>query len=229
MTAPMTPFASWILSVLVTLSPPDRAAAVPAYPGWAESAEARRARYESIAADFDAALDDEQVFRERTPHARRHSAAYVIAAAFHESGFAKDTDLGPCYRGPDGKGPRCDSGHAVSMFQIRADGDEATVYQHDRKAATLEAIRRIRRSLGSCRKLPPERRLAVYASGNCRGGFKESEEMYGIVARIMRLPPPVDEHPVEPVANLAPTWWPSLPGAASVSSVRRTLFLPELP
>jgi len=185
-----TPLIHWAFLVMTSLAPPEQLAAAPAYPGWAETAPERRARYESIATDVVTAAEQAPIFKGND--AVRATVAYALAAAFHESGFAADVDLGPCFRGRDGKGPRCDGGLAVSMWQLRTGGEERELFEHHRLAAALEGIRRIRRSLGACRKNPPELRLAGYASGRCTMGYKEAKEIYAIAQHILRIAQPVE-------------------------------------
>ena len=111
---------------MVYLAPPERLAILPAFPGWAETVDQRTARYESIANDIAAVvLDPEEKPLYGGPQGRGQTAALIVAVAFMESGFAPDVDKGPCYRGKDGKGLRCDSGRSASIMQIMV-GDGRT-------------------------------------------------------------------------------------------------------
>lgn len=115
----VTPLAAWILAAMVNLSPPEKLAALPAFPGWEETAEARTERYVSIANDMAAVvLDPKESPLYAGPKARGRTAALLTAVAFMESGFAPDVDKGPCYRGKDGKGVRCDSGRSACVMQV---------------------------------------------------------------------------------------------------------------
>lgn len=99
-------FAKAIFAVLLILTPYDR---VRAHPGWEETQEQMSARLMSIAEDFAA------VARNRV------EAAMLLGIGSHESAFAADVDAGNCYR-VGGFSRRCDSGRAVSVFQLQ-DGD----------------------------------------------------------------------------------------------------------
>ena len=159
---------TWILALLTYAAPPDRLS--DAMPGWEESPEARRARYEAIAADIAAT-----VYAPDAPalyggaRGRAHTAALLVAVAVLESGLAADVDRGPCYRGRDGRGPRCDSGRAYSLWQVH----DASV-AGDRRKAAARALRIMRSSFAWAHGTrdynwsPAERevhRLDAYAGG----------------------------------------------------------------
>jgi len=150
----MSNLAVYCMTLLVTLSPPDPAKHRPP-PGWHETLEQRVERYQGIAADVAAVA--------RT----RVEAAVLLGVAWHESGFARDVDLGPCYQGPGFKG-RCDGGRAVGMWQIQeANREKRDLWRQNRREAAREAWRRILMSRASCAKNVPDEVLALYASGNC--------------------------------------------------------------
>src|SRR5512147_2209962 len=136
---------AWILSLLVFLASPEHRAALPAYPGWKETAQQRTARYESIAEDIAATTTSPR------------EQALLVAVAYHESGFAPDVDLGPCYRGPKNDSGRCDGGLAVSMWQIQAVGEDARELFADRRRAARRALAAMRRSAAHCTEHPPPR------------------------------------------------------------------------
>lgn len=132
---------AWILSLLLYAAPPDR---LDAAPGWDETPAARAARYDAIAADVAAVVyAPDAVLLYAGPRARAHTAALLVAVAVLESGLAADVDRGPCYRGRDGRGPRCDRGRAYSLWQVH---DPAV--QGDRRAAARAALRLMRGSFG---------------------------------------------------------------------------------
>lgn len=170
---------AWILSLLIFLAPPEHRAALPAYPGWQETAQQRTARYCSIAEDI----------AETTTNPREQ--ALLVAVAYHESGFAPDVDLGPCYRGPRNDSPRCDGGLAVSMWQIQAVGEDARSLFADRRKAAQRALAAMRRSAARCvPKHGREAGLRAYASGSCERGAKESEVMVRLTLRLLAANPP---------------------------------------
>ncbi len=154
----MTP--ELILTVLLTLP-------VPVMPGHDETPEARNGRLAEIA----------QVFAAEAPRLPGFSAdaalALALATAYHESGFALDVDIGPCYRGKDGKNGRCDHGRAKCLFQLHA-----RVWP-DRTACVRVGVSAVRQSLRMCDHLPPRDRLAGL-SGSCTRGAKGSREIFAI-------------------------------------------------
>jgi hypothetical protein len=179
----------WIFAVLVALAPPERYAAQQALPGWEETPAQRTERYRAIAADLDAVIAAEPPLF-RGPSGRKQSAALVLAVAHHESGFAIDVDRGPCYRGRDGKGLRCDSGRAACLLQVRGTPAELAALFADRRKCFREGMALLRRSLGACSQLPMEHRLAAYASGNCSGGYEESKAMMASAQRAFTVKAP---------------------------------------
>ena len=180
----------WLFSVLLALAPPDRYAAAQQFPGWSETPAQRTDRYRAIAADLAAVLaEGGRLFT--GPAAERQTAALILAVAHHESGFAPDVDIGPCYRGRDGRSLRCDAGRAACILQVRAaNDDEKRALFADRRRCFREGLRILRRSLGACSTLEPAYRLAAYASGSCRGGRKESKEITALAQRIESMKPP---------------------------------------
>lgn len=153
-----------ILATLLVISP--LAAPREVLPGWAETPEQRGARYASIAADIAAAVTE--ACGEKGDGCERWSATLLLGLAWHESGFAPDTDSPEgCYRGRDGKGPRCDGGRAATIFQMQGTAAERALWLGDRKQAAREALRRAVRSWNACKALEPELRLSAYAGGRC--------------------------------------------------------------
>lgn len=166
----MTSAIAWVLSLLVLALPPDR---VQAQPGWDEAPSAREARYLAIATDVAAVVYAPGA---RTlyagPRGRARTAALLVAVAVLESGLAADVDLGPCYRGRDGRSMRCDSGRAHGLWQVHA-----PEVAGDRRAAARAALRVLR---GSFAAATGERdhawsaeerlshRLDLYAGGRSR-------------------------------------------------------------
>lgn len=181
--------AAYALAVLHALSPLDRPREV--LPGWAETRVERAARYESIAEDVADVAREACAKAEHATACERWTVDILEAVAWHESGFAPDVDAGRCYRGKDGRGPRCDGGTAWSLWQIRTGGEEAAQFARDRKAAARAALRHLRRSLGACRALAPELRLSAYAGGRCTTtgrGAEASRELWAAIERARRVP-----------------------------------------
>lgn len=181
-------FIAWIFSLLVALAPPAKLAALPAYPGWAETAEARTARMWSIAEDIAAVAESPA------------EAAALVAIAWHESAFAADVDKGPCYRGPKGDGARCDAGRAASMWQLQGDAAERAKLFAERRYAARRARDLMRRSARACvQRHGREAALRVYASGTCRLGVRESADMVRLARRLLA------EHPLPRAGSVATT------------------------
>ncbi len=192
--------ALWLLEIMSLTAPPERAATEKPMPGWAETVEERRDRYAAIAdAARAVAFDPNErpVFGGK--HARARTAALLVAIAYHESGFARDVDLGPCYRGKADDGKRCDEGRAACLMQIHiSDGQTAEGYTRDelfadRTKCFRSGLHLVRRSFQACRELPEKHRLASYASGTCKGGLRGSEELMALYGKFStRLPIPSD-------------------------------------
>lgn len=165
-----------VFSWLLTTHPPDRFASIPTYPEAQETSEERTERYLEIANDIaEAAL-------EHAPKTPKRAAALLYGIAWHESGFAKDVDLGPCAPARLAKGG-CDSGRAKSLWQIQ--GYTLT----SRKDAARLALRLAKRSFQACRALPEHQRLASYAAGTClsRVGQARSEEVWTLFSKVLAL------------------------------------------
>jgi hypothetical protein len=212
------------LAILLHLAPVTRA--YEALPGWSETPVERLHRYYAIAADVSSVAIE-------VCHGNRACAMGAVTSAlgiaWHESAFAPDVDLGPCYRGKDGKGPRCDGGNAHSMWQLHPlscvtgphapknpDGtlkkcDEAVLYDTDRRAAAREAIRRIWRSKRACARagVPPEEQLAIYAKGGCKlsGAAAISRELTAYIRKAAASP----DLPAAPLPLPPPTPTMTLP------------------
>lgn len=162
--------------------PPERYALFPTYPEAQETAKERTDRYQEIAQDIAEVVSEGQ----NTPAtSRRYTASLLFAIAIHESGLAKDVDVGPCAPERLKKGG-CDGGRAASLWQIQG-YDVPT-----RRDAARIALRLARRSLMVCRDLPPPERLAAYAAGNCASkmGRFRSSEIYSLQKRLLATPVP---------------------------------------
>lgn len=192
----------WLYALIISVASPERAATEDAFPGWGESVAERKARFRSIAEDVEAVVfDEDEPTIYRGPQGRAQTAALLLAVAYHESGFMPDVDLGPCYRGKNGKGSRCDSGKAACLMQLHADygrtpdGHTLDELFKDRKVCLRSGLRLLRRSIGQCRSNPPEYRLAAYASGRCDRGLQASKDLFAIAVKLQTAGaiPSVDE------------------------------------
>lgn len=168
----MSDAVAWLLGLALASVPVERAKNPP---GWEESPELRAQRYEHIAADLAAVAYDP---RERPaydgPQARARTAALMLGVAIMESGLARDVDLGPCFRGSNGTGPRCDRGRAFCLMQVHADGPGRTTREgwtgeeltSDRRKCFRAALHLIRASFHSAAGADPTHRLDAYAGGS---------------------------------------------------------------
>lgn len=187
---------AWLFSIMTSLAPPERLAAIPQLPGWTETAEDKRERYQEIAqALYEVVYDPESKPLYGGSKGRAYTALQLLSIAYMESGFAKDVDKGPCYRGKGFKN-RCDAGRAKCMMQIRVDDGVTVLGLHgvegltgeqlhaDRHACFRAGLHMVRRSFRACTKLGPEHRLDVYASGQCGGGFVSGRARLKLAERI---------------------------------------------
>ena len=144
-------------------------------------------RYVSIAVDVATAATD--ACGERGEACARHAAAVLVGIGWHESGLAPDVESPDgCYRGRDGKGPRCDGGRAATLWQMQGSAEERALWLGDRVAAAREALRRAWRSVRACRSLPAEERLSAYAGGRCDGDVarKRARELDAAIRKAAR-------------------------------------------
>lgn len=197
----MNPVTSWLLSLMVAFAPPEQKARASQLPGHEETVAEKTARYESIADDlFAVVYDPNETPLFKGPKGRARTAALVLAVAYHESGFAHDVDVGPCYRGKDGAGARCDHGRSACVMQLHV-GNGTTLQGYtqeelfaDRKKCFRAGLGLLRRSFSECRNLPASHRLDAYASGVCDRGQDGSERLMALMEKfVAKKPLPADD------------------------------------
>ena len=185
---------AWVLSLLVSIAPPEKLAALPQFPGWEESAVASRARLSSVADDITEAVLSGEPLGFQGKHAAEEMARLLVALAGAESRFAPDVDGFACYRGP-GQASRCGGGRYVTIWQL--DPKVVAQVEHidpatlkDRKVAARIAIRFARRSRATCRRLGPNAALDIWVGGHCDELGNTQIRNYGLVrlAAAARLP-----------------------------------------
>ena len=200
----MNPVTSWLLSLMVAFASPDERAKGSQLPGHEETAQEKTARYESIASDlFDVVYDPKETPLFRGAKGRARTAALVLAVAYHESGFAHDVDVGPCYRGKDGRGARCDHGKSACVMQLHV-GDGTTLQGYtqeelfaDRKKCFRAGLGLLRKSLSECRRLDTRHRLNAYATGVCTRGDDDSEVLMALMDKfVAKKPLPADDETI---------------------------------
>ena len=173
--------AAAVLSWMTLILPPERYAAVQTYPEAHETAEERAARYQAIAADVAQVVLEEVA----EPSARRPMAALLTAVAIRESGLAKDVDAPSCAPARVARGG-CDGGRAKSLWQVHGPAPES------RQDAARAALRLVRRSLHTCRRLPRGEQLSAYAAGTCTStaGRRISRDRFDLARRLLAAPTP---------------------------------------
>ncbi len=166
-----------VFATIVAMSPPERADTQQHFPGHAETSAERTARYRSIAADLAAVVEAE------SPVIGGHTetAALLLAVVAHESGFARDVDIGPCHTAGKWR-DRCDRSKAVCLVQAQAGRKQNRVLQADRKACLRYGLDAIRKSLATCRGNAPNTRLALL-SGSCSRGLDGAARIWRIYER----------------------------------------------
>jgi hypothetical protein len=193
---------AWILALALGAVPPERAHNPP---GWEEDTDTRRARYASIAADLAAVVYDPH---ERPlfdgPRGRAQTAALLLGIAVLESGLARDVDLGPCWRGEGGRGPRCDRGRAFCVLQVHADGPGHRTREGwtgedltaDRRKCFRAGLAIARGSFGRAAGADPSHRLDSYAGGDSiaahEAGSKRLDYGAALFLRGLRKGVPLD-------------------------------------
>lgn len=199
---------AWIVSLIVSVAPPDRAQYIPEA---RETVEEANARYESIARDLvEVVYDQNESPLFPGARGRQRTITVILAAATFESSFRKDVDFG------EGKFSKGDNGKSWCLNQLNlgvADGEGVTPNRilvttsggykflpkhhedgwtgtelvQDRRKCFRAALAVLRSSFASCRSLnlPLEDRLRVYASGDCERGSEASHRRMGLAVRWM--------------------------------------------
>lgn len=174
----MNPLASWILTILLSLTPTQKLTYVGAYN---EAEGERKARLESYAADLaNTVTSYAPVFRGDDGVAK--SAVLLLAIAKHESNFSAEVDLG-LNRAKRTKAGQEDHGRSWCTLQINLGqrgkmlvGDaemrswSGRDLLRDRTKCFRAGLEIARRSVASCTSVFPgdtSRWLNQYASGEC--------------------------------------------------------------
>lgn len=186
----MLAHAAFVVGIMTTVVPPEKFAYLPRIGPEAEETEAEmRARYEDFAKDLVAVnFDPAEKPLFSGPFARTRTMEYELAILWHESGFSKDVDRGPCVK----KAGRCDGGLSFCSAQIRlgkgttAEGWTGQDLFDDRKKCFRAALHLMRRSAVACRNEPEDERLAGYAAGDCKSpmGKLRSRELFAMYKQI---------------------------------------------
>lgn len=188
----MDPIIAWILSFIVSVAPPGRKTF---YPEAQETRVEAQERYESIAEDIvDVVYDPNTKALFRGSNGRSRTVSVILSIMLHESGFMRNVDYGV------GKYARGDQGNSWCLMQLnigagrtlkwnvkhdrppRWGDDPADIFDgykgeelvKDRQLCIREGLKILRLSFSSCRGLPLNQRLRVYASGSCENGAEGS-------------------------------------------------------
>lgn len=143
-----------------------------------------RARYESVAADIAAVVNEESeppLFE--GPAGREATAMLLTAIAWHESGFRKDVET--CH-GPRSKG---DHGRSIGLFQIiqgpNREGYSAKEICADRKLQVRLGLHALRRAKDFCGGGPLVW-LQAYGSGRCHFPHRAARNMCAAFERVSK-------------------------------------------
>lgn len=178
--------AAYAFSVIVGVASPPKMVKL----SWVTETEAEMtARYDQASKDLATVVTDpaeEPIWP--GPNGRLATARLLLAIAWHESGFMRDADVGPC----DQKGARCDHGRSFCMAQIQvgtgktAEGWTGQDLFQDRTKCFRAALHLVRKSFHACEAQPEVYRLAAYASGMCDrlSGQARSREIMVLYGRI---------------------------------------------
>jgi len=160
--------AAWLLSIMLSASPPGKSR----HPVEAiESAAQGKARYAAIArAIAQVSLDPKEQPLYQGEQARAQTAALLLAISFHESTWRRDVDLGT---GPAARG----GGRYWCMMQIAVDkgktaeGWTGTQLVQNRQRCFRTGLHILQRGKRFCDKQRGGSFINHYASGYCdRGG-----------------------------------------------------------
>lgn len=193
----MDPIVPWALALMLQAAPPAPIAAAPAFMGWEETAEQRTERYVAIEhAAHAAAFDPAERPLFAGPRGRGLTEAMLLAVSNHESGWARDVDLGPCYPQRDKRTGyiRCDGGMSVCMMQVRmgarltAEGWTKEELFADREKCFRAGLHKLRR--GRCPHNEPRQLWAGYASGDCKKPSLPAAELADTFKRFTSAPMP---------------------------------------
>lgn len=178
--------AAYALSVMVGVADPAKMTKL----SWVTETETEmRVRYDHFSKDsVTVTLDPAEEPIYPGPYARVATTRLLLAIAWHESGFMKDADVGPC----DQKGSRCDHGRSFCAAQIQvgsgttAEGWSGPDLFHDRTKCFRAALHLVRKSFFACQSQPELFKLAAYASGMCDRIFGQarSREIMVLYGRI---------------------------------------------
>ena len=188
-----TPISAWIFTLMVTLLPVEKGAAVPTPKDNRETVEEREDRYHGIAkAIEEVVFDDNEEPLFKGEDGRRKTAALLVAVTYFESGgWNKVVDFGI---GPRGRG---DGGTSHCLAQVRLSPGMSTRHGYSAEDLTFDRAKCFRAALAIARdsfrscgpNVPLDRKLAVYASGRCDAGLKESATRMKTAQRIFKTVP----------------------------------------
>lgn len=171
---------SWLLSILVSLSPLDKKVEPRDY----EGSYTKELRLESISRDIVSVVyDEEEKPLFAGPDGREKSAIFVATWASHESGgFAKTVDDGT---------KKGDHGSSWCIMQLHigkgktVEGWTGKELIEDRRKCIRSGYRVMKQSWNTCKGDPSER-MAAYISGRCDVSRTDSRFRYGHAMKIYK-------------------------------------------
>ena len=178
----MNTLSTWILTVLLSVSPPQKIAK------WSnESVASMEKRYESIAQDMAQAIQQSKpLFQGKD--AEFKTAALVTSIGLHESGFRKDVDEGKL---------RGDGGRSWCLMQINIGKGHVLVGDEEMKSWTGKDLVKdrvkcfkvglevMRLSMNQCSSLSGGGVLSGYTSGKCTANERTSTARWRFMKQIL--------------------------------------------
>jgi hypothetical protein len=190
----MEPIISWLVALMVLVSPPEVAAVRSCstrLPGACETPDERLTRYRDLATAMAEEATARPLYGGRAKVA--NTAALYLAITYFESGWRRDVDLGIGSAARGGGVDSCVMQIRLGKGMVTQEGYDWTALVADRRKCVESGARLVRQSFNACRDLPPEERLAAYASGSCSNpvGKAKSRERVLFARRLLsKLPPP---------------------------------------
>jgi len=180
-------FVAWILAAMISLAPPHRQHWEPTAQ---ESYAQADARYLQIAETIAQGVFDPEILPVMSgPRGRQDTAMLVVIWWNSESGFRRDVDLGLgrkrlaragwndygkswCMGQINlGRKPRPDPDNLGQLIEesatTTAEGWTGRDLCNDRRKCLIATMNVMRRSIGVCRALPVDERMAAYVAGYC--------------------------------------------------------------
>lgn len=198
----MSHFATWLFTLMMLFSPPEKMSKLRAFSAAPETAEEMTERYKVLATDLEEVVsnpDERLLFGGK--RGREHTAGMMLAVVWMESGLRADVQKGI---GKYAKGGGIDAGLPqirLGAGQRTAEGWTAEELLADTKKQFRAELHLLKGSFYACRTNVMEERMAAYASGTCIRGQESSRARYAAYKRMMTKLPLPEQDAVAPVAH----------------------------